>query len=145
MKIGAAFPNRTIPAMKASDLHRFFDKVEPDPNSDCWLWTGAVMRNGYPLFGLGGRKGDTYLAHRVAVNHFVQLDIEDAEVDHLCGVRCCVNPEHLEAVSHQENMGRAIKPACRKGHPHSDSYYWHGHRYCRECRREISANRKRGK
>lgn len=42
------------------------------------------------------------------------------ELDHLCRVRCCVNPMHLEPVTHDENMKRMkiiARVICKRGHP----------------------------
>lgn len=81
---------------------RFWPKVNKDGpisalGSRCWLWTAQIQDNGYGKFWDGQRP---VLAHRFA---YGMVD-PDKEVDHLCHVRHCVNPEHLEAKSHKKNV-----------------------------------------
>lgn len=85
-----------------SDEDRFWKRV--NKTDTCWLWTGGQIGKGYGVFRLnGGGK----LAHRVAYQ-FVKGEIpEGLEIDHLCKVRHCVNPSHLEAVTRLENMLRS--------------------------------------
>jgi hypothetical protein len=84
------------------------------------------------------------MAHRWAYEYSIGPIPEHLELDHLCRSRNCVNPEHLEAVTHLENMGRGIshqkaKTHCPKGHPYSGENLYvapsNGKRYCRECTR----------
>lgn len=89
---------------------RFWQKV--DKTETCWLWTGHISRTGYG-YALGG------LAH-----HFlVGKPPEGFEWDHLCFVRNCVRPDHLELVTRAENIkrqrvhgvpARTIRPICRE-------------------------------
>lgn len=72
---------------------------------DCWLWTGAHDRDGYGAYTESRTK--KWRAHRLAYvatrgNHAPGL-----ELDHRCEVRNCVRPDHLEPVTHAENMRRA--------------------------------------
>ena len=70
----------------------------------CWIWQGAVHKSGY---GSIKWKGKATVAHR-AVYEIVKGDIpESLVVDHLCSVKLCVNPDHLEAVSSSKNTQRA--------------------------------------
>lgn len=113
---------------------RFWPKVDKRGPNGCWLWTGRLFSNGYGCFMLKGR---SLLAHRVAFEW--QGDIpEGLHLDHLCRVRACVNPAHLEPVTIQENNRRAsaAKTHCPYGHPYNESntYVWRGGRYCRTCR-----------
>jgi len=79
---------------------RFFDKVSPEPNSGCWLWDATGDEKGYGFLKIGNRH---HRAHRVSYQLHKGPIPKGMVVDHLCSVRCCVNPDHLEAVSHREN------------------------------------------
>lgn len=82
---------------------RFWRKVQKTPG--CWRWTGAIQSAGYGSIGLGeGRVGS---AHRVAYELLVGPIPPGLTIDHLCRNTWCVNPAHLEAVTHQENVRRA--------------------------------------
>lgn len=82
----------------------------------CWLWKGATSgkpnrgRNGrghsYPRMKLGGV---TVAVHRVTATHKHGYIPSNKTVDHLCRNRLCVNPDHLEVVSHFENCKRRDK------------------------------------
>lgn len=80
---------------------RFMAKISPEPNTGCWLWLGGLCNNGY------GRAFDGVrirLAHRLAWELLVGPP--PPEFDHRCNVRCCVNPAHLDPVSHKINCVR---------------------------------------
>lgn len=70
----------------------------------CWVWQRFVNKDGY---GLLGRYGKTYAAHRFYYELHHGPIPGGYQVDHLCGVRSCVNPDHLEAVVQRENLRRA--------------------------------------
>ena len=95
---------------------RFWSKVE---FGDCWLWGGSHTRNGYgQATGRDWRK--KVLPHRVAYELLVGPIPEGMQLDHLCRTLLCVNPDHLEIVTHYENHQRgykAKKTHCRRGHP----------------------------
>ncbi len=87
------------------------DRIEqrsvPEPNSGCWLWTGALAPLGYGEIGVDGRKT---LAHRAAYVAFVGPIQKGMLVLHKCDTRPCVNPQHLELGSHREkNRARTVK------------------------------------
>lgn len=119
------------------------DKIIPEPNTGCWLWTAFCMDNGYGQFTFGGKH---YLAHRASYTHFNGVIPEEKQIDHICKVRCCVNPDHLEAVTCRENLLRgetvtahhATKNACDNGHPYTaeNTRVWKGIRICRACHRQ---------
>ena len=113
--------------MRGTLRERFLDKISPEPNSGCWLWTASLDTKGYGKIG-GGPRGSGYLqAHRVAYSLFRGEIPAGLELDHTCRVRCCVNPDHLEPVTHRENCVRGLAPQllsafwrakthCVKGH-----------------------------
>lgn len=87
----------------ASVEHRFWLKVDKTAPDGCWVWTAHIHRLGYGLFNSGGR---TRLAHRVSYE-LSGFELTDGlELDHLCRNRACVNPAHLEQVSHVVNVRR---------------------------------------
>jgi hypothetical protein len=81
---------------------RFWAKV--NKTGDCWLWTAGLDKDGYGRF----RVSPTRLAkaHRFAYEVSVGPIPDGLEIDHLCFVRSCVRPQHLEAVTHDENLAR---------------------------------------
>ena len=82
---------------------RFESKIAYCPMTGCHLWTGAIDSSGYGSFKLGFK---AIGAHRVAFAMAKGVIPEDFEIDHLCRIRCCVNPDHLEAVTKTENQYR---------------------------------------
>lgn len=131
---------------KASDaqhLERLLSRVEPEPNSGCWLWTGAHDgRLGYGHTSVRGRRIGT---HR-AIYEFLRGPIpQGLHLDHLCRVPACVNPDHLEPVTCRENLFRGQTPSmvrfrantCYKGHEMTTLPT--GRRLCRPCRRASAS------
>jgi hypothetical protein len=124
-------------------VHRFFHQMKI-ADSGCWEWTGS-KRRGYGRFRV---KGKTIPAHRFAWAYFNFRDFpEGLEPDHLCKNRGCVNPDHIQPVTHLENIQRAetcistlnaAKTHCRYGHPLSGQNLYkpgRGGRVCRICRK----------
>ncbi len=89
-------------------------KIMPVTECGCWLWTGALNSLGYGVIWLEGRN---QYAHRV-VYEFYRAIPEGLQLDHLCRVRCCVNPDHLESVTAKENTRRADGQAAKKAATH---------------------------
>lgn len=77
----------------------------------CWLWRGGLNRGGYAQFQVGGRGSPQPLAHRWNYERHVAPIPDGWQVDHLCKVRHCVNPAHLEAVPHAVNNARSDSPS----------------------------------
>jgi len=105
----------------------------------CRLYEGYVRPDGY------GRLSSGEYAHRVSYRQEVGPVPEGLELDHLCEQKSCVNPDHLEPVTHQENMRRSIvanKETCRKGlHSWVDEnirIQANGHGICRPCQQESN-------
>jgi hypothetical protein len=126
---------------------RFWDKVVPEPNSGCWLWTATVNSEGYGSFYWEGRMK---LAHRVALGATTTL-VEAMEADHQCCNTGCVNPEHLDQVTGVDNRLAAVvrRASCRAGHAYTDASTLivtkpsgSKFRQCRICNSEAAARYK---
>lgn len=110
------------------------------PETGCWLWQGYKSKQGYGLIRNNMRR---VLAHRAAYQEFVGPIPHGLELDHLCRFEGCINPDHLEPVTHAENVRRGsagwnyrAKTHCPKGHSYSgDNLYINitGSRVCRTC------------
>ena len=90
------------PAMREPDA-RFDAKVDRSDPAGCWLWTGS-LRAGYGRFWVDGT---VVQAHRYAYERVVGPIPADRELDHLCRIRRCVNPDHLDVVTPSENVRRS--------------------------------------
>ena len=77
--------------------------VQVNKTNTCWLWTGYIPPSGY---GLVCFKGKVRNAHRVAYTLVKGAVPRGLDLDHLCRTKACVNPDHLEPVTHAENMRR---------------------------------------
>jgi hypothetical protein len=101
-------------ALAAARFERYIERTDA-----CWLWTGAATGSNalYGYFTFGGRQ---WMAHRFAYELWVGPIPEGHEVDHVtergCTSKLCVNPAHLEPVTHAENRKRARKVVCVNGH-----------------------------
>lgn len=114
----------------------------PAPRGRCWLWNGYTDEAGY---GCARWSGKVVKVHRAVYEELVERVPDGLELDHLCRVRNCYNPAHLEPVIHAENVRRgdagkfwAAKTACPKGHPYSPSntlINGRGFRVCLTCKR----------
>lgn len=93
-------------------MDRLLDKVVAGPNG-CWIFTGWKHR-GYGRMRFKGRQA---YAHRVSYELHVGPIAAGLEIDHLCSTPSCVRPDHLEAVTPEENQRRALTVAARKWVP----------------------------
>lgn len=117
---------------------RFWEKVEK--TETCWLWTASKSAKGYGWFRLNGK---TWRVHRLAYLSLVGPIPEGLQLDHLCRVRNCIRPEHLEPVTCRENLmrGETLAAAqirrthCPRGHEYTleNTYTSSGGRSCRAC------------
>jgi hypothetical protein len=94
---------------KEDIVQRFFRLVLK--TETCWLWQGALDKNGYGTFVVGSRTDGSrrhVKAHRWAYERFVGPIPLGFEPDHVCRVNNCVRPDphHLEVVTHRENVRR---------------------------------------
>lgn len=104
---------------------RFWSKVTVGSVSECWEWQDHRKATGYGYIWVL-ELGQQAPAHRVAWELTRGPIPAGLEIDHLCRNRGCVNPAHLEPVSHQENVRRGTSPAafhagkthCKHGHPY---------------------------
>ncbi len=121
-----------------------------DEATGCWLWTGPLSRDGYGKVQ-NPDTNQTVAAHRLSYEVHVGPVPEGQDLDHLCRTRRCIRPDHLEAVSHMENVlrssGHVGKPTCAKGHPFDEANTWRrdeGRWISRRCRR-CHADRERAR
>ena len=112
---------------------RFVRKISVQPDG-CWLWTGATNKSRKLTYGNVGWKGNMRRAHRVVYEILVSEIPQGLQLDHLCSVPLCVNPEHMEPVTAVENIQRSqvkrIKCHCGK---------------CKTCYNREYSRRRRGK
>lgn len=120
-------------------LERFLAFIEI--TDDCWLWMGARQPTGYGVFRVNGK---SVRVHRWSYENFVGPIPDDLVIDHLCRVRHCVRPEHLEVVTRAENLHRVvheIKAHCKNGHPLGEGDYYcyppKNQRMCKRCRADL--------
>ena len=116
-------------------------KVSRNKNG-CWVWIGAIFKKEHGNYGqmrVGRGGGKLRRAHIVSYETFVGKISEGLELDHLCHNTLCVNPEHLEPVTHAENMKRrkdSNLPNCKHGHlytPETTYINVRGRRECKTC------------
>lgn len=135
------------PTYSPADLPpRIAARVRVDPETGCWIWTGAKRGNGqYGYYGDVGYEGRRFSTHRLVYSLLVRPPTEGDVFDHLCGRKLCCNPTHLESVTLAENARRSaaqrLKTHCPKGHPYTRTSY--GVRQCEPCRREWERHRRR--
>lgn len=132
--------------MNNKTLQRFIQKVELDIITGCWDWKSRINNHGYGVFGI---KNKNYYSHRLSYEYFKEEIPKNTELDHLCKNTKCCNPEHLEAVSHKENIFRSNAPTtinhfkthCIRGHeftPENTLKIKGTGRNCKKCRSEAN-------
>ncbi|KKM68208.1 hypothetical protein LCGC14_1463220 [marine sediment metagenome] len=131
-------------ANKIDPIIRFWQKVELVDG--CWLWKGGLLDNGYAPFWFEGKH---IKAYHFSLGYFRgEIIPEGLEPDHLCRNRACVNPWHLELVTHPINCQRGEggqyqrdKTYCPQGHPYDEENTYRRpdrpQRNCKICKREA--------
>jgi hypothetical protein len=129
---------------------RFLAKVNLGDPADCWEWTAFRDGNGYGRLQIDGLAAK---AHRVSYELSVGPIPDALPLDHLCRNPPCVNPDHLEPVTHRENILRGVgmgainarRTHCAHGHEFNDENTLvtkQGNRACRPCNTESTRVRR---
>lgn len=130
----------TKPPRKERDPEPFFWR-RVRLTDGCWLWLGEVDKDGYGKHRIFGRR---WMVHRLVYEQVVGEIPDGLVLDHLCNVRNCCRPEHLEPVTTRENVLRWARKIthCPQGHPYDEEntgYQGGGtRRRCRACARDYS-------
>jgi hypothetical protein len=128
---------------KEPPLLRLISKTAFNTETGCWEWTASRTNGGY---GAVRMPGIANVAHRALYILLVGEVPDDLPLDHLCRNKLCVNPDHLEPVTQQENNRRAgaARTHCAQGHEYTEENTYrrrNGSRDCRACNRNRSAVR----
>lgn len=78
--------------------------------NDCWLWSGCLNAQGYGVISVNGK---VLRAHRMMYECSIGAIPLNKELDHLCRNPSCINPAHLEPVTHKENVNRGTASIVR--------------------------------
>lgn len=134
-----------LPDWKRDLAERFWEKVDFEGEGGCWLWTSALDTGGYGAFHRDGKQA----AHRVAYELKVGQPPKGLQAHHLCGVRACVNPEHLAWLlpSVHGALHSLKRVRCPQGHAYTPENTYvsptTGVRSCLLCRQVRNAARYR--
>lgn len=131
------------------EITRFLAKIDKTSNENgCWVWTGALAH------GYGRFRFDNRTVQATRFSWFIHKKVQPTyELDHLCENPPCVNPDHLQDVTHKENILRAstapttinkAKVSCLNGHVFDTANTYitkSGKRHCRACERARDQKR----
>ncbi|MFE7535252.1 HNH endonuclease signature motif containing protein [Streptomyces rhizosphaericola] len=133
-------PTGGKPERYLEDDERLWSQIKRGPG--CWLWSGATLQG----YGQLRWRGASHRAHRVVYELLIGAVPEGFELDHLCRVRNCCNPQHLEAVTRRTNNARGLSPtahnrrktSCPQGHDYDIRLERRGgvERRCSRCEKE---------
>lgn len=123
---------------------RIEERTQYEPNTGCWLWTGATDNHGYGVVRVNKS------VYKIHVEMWTTRNgpVPDGKIlDHKCRVPLCINPEHLEPVTIAENVLRGNGPTainkrksvCIRGHQFDRIYK--GYRRCKQCQKILNARR----
>jgi len=129
-------------AYNITELPAFIQERLTISDTDCWEWTGHKYRNGYGK--INKKKFGQWRVHRITYTLLVGEIPAGLVLDHLCRVRHCANPAHLEPVTDRENLNRgfATITTCPQGHEYTpENTYLKPATGTRECRRCRAAQR----
>lgn len=132
---------------RVSVADRYHSRYDIDPVTECWVWNKGRFSSGYGALYVGSNNKP---AHRIGYELLIGPIPEGLELDHLCRNRPCVNPWHMEAVTHEENVRRGeafnaianFNNVCVRGHQLTD---WNvyvkrdGRRQCKACHKAREA------
>lgn len=127
-------------------------QYEVDSKTGCWNWKRCISDNGYGLVTVAGKNAR---AHRVSYEARFGPIQAGLSLDHLCRNRACINPDHLEPVTHRENCRRGMgatgvnarKSHCLRGHEFTAENTMRrsdGKRECRACANAAARRRRSG-
>lgn len=129
-------------------MDKYLNKI--NFTDSCWLWTGTINSDGYGIAHIKlGNKWVHRKAHRIIYELHNGKIPDNLVCDHLCRVRNCVNPNHIEIVTQSENRKRGEFPSppskyqthCKHGHEMNEENTRigrFGYRICRACARRFS-------
>lgn len=118
-------------------MEKYQDKVNKTP--DCHIWIGSINPYGYGIIFINGKHKQ---AHRIAFEARYGIIPKGMVINHLCRVRNCVNPDHLEIATHKTNILSGLSPSainslkthCSNGHEFTEENTKITSRGWRECR-----------
>lgn len=120
-----------------ASVDEIFARISPRVNfmaEGCFVWEGQTTNWGYGIISVSGTK---QAIHRFVYEQVFGPIPEGLVIDHMCRNKLCVNPSHLQAISHEENvaLGGLRKTHCPSGHEYNEenTYMYRNSRRCRKC------------